>query len=58
MPQLKVSDIKVGERFRITFDGIEDLAASIKEFGLIEPVVVDENNVLIAGERRLRHTKC
>jgi len=54
MSQLKVSEVKVGERFRTTFDGIEELAASIKEFGLIEPVVVDKNNVLIAGERRLK----
>mgnify|MGYP001567577656 CR=1 FL=1 len=54
MPQLKVSEVKVGERFRTTFDGIEELAASIQEFGLIEPIVCDENNILIAGERRLK----
>ncbi len=54
MPQLKVSEIVVGERFRTTFEEIEELAASIQEHGLIVPVIVDENNVLIAGERRLK----
>ena len=45
---------------RITFesDGINELASSIKENGLIQPVVVrktDNNNYeLISGERRLR----
>lgn len=57
MPNVKMSDIKVGERFRTEFIGIEELAASIHKFGLIEPIVVDENNKLMAGERRLRaHT--
>ena len=54
MPQIKIVDVKVGERFRQTFDGIEELAASIQEFGLIEPIVCDENNNLIAGGRRLK----
>lgn len=54
MPLIKLAEINVGERFRKTFEGIEDLAASIKEFGLIEPIVCDENNCLIAGERRLK----
>jgi DNA modification methylase len=54
MPQIKLIDIKVGERFRTAFEGIEELAASIQEYGLIEPIVCDEGNILIAGERRLR----
>lgn len=54
MPQLKVTDVIVGERFRTAFIGIEALATSIHEHGLIVPIIVDENNVLIAGERRLK----
>jgi len=50
----KLKDIIVGERFRKHFEDIDALAASIKEFGVIEPIVVDENYALIAGERRLR----
>ncbi len=44
---------------RRTFDEtlLEELAASIKEVGLLQPIVVHEENggyVLLAGERRLR----
>lgn len=54
MAQIPIKDIKVGDRFRKTFDGIQELADSIKEHGLIEPIIVSETNELIAGERRLR----
>ena len=32
---------------------VEDLVDSIRKHGIIQPIVVDENNYLIAGERRL-----
>lgn len=52
---IPIADIKINpDRHRKTFTNIEQLARSIKEFGQIEPIVVDENNILIAGERRLR----
>jgi len=54
MERVKVKDIKVLDRFRKKYEGIEDLSESMERLGLIEPIVVDENNVLIAGERRLR----
>ena len=41
-------------------EALEDLAASIKEFGIIQPLLVrprGENYQLIAGERRLRASK-
>lgn len=38
-------------------EDIEELAASIKKHGIIQPVVVDENMVLIAGYRRLMAAK-
>lgn len=43
-------------RQRRTFseDDLELLANSIKALGLIQPIVIDRNNNLIAGERRLR----
>lgn len=40
-------------RQRRELPDIEILASSIAQIGLINPVVVDENNQLIAGERRL-----
>ena len=54
MAQIKIVDIIVGERFRKSFEGIDELAASIRDHGLIEPIVCDENNCLLAGERRLK----
>jgi ParB family chromosome partitioning protein len=41
------------ERQRRELRNIEELAESINRIGLIHPIVIDENNVLIAGERRL-----
>lgn len=54
MPEIKLTDVKVGSRFRKKFEAVEDLATSIATFGLLHPIVVDEDNRLIAGERRLR----
>lgn len=49
-----LADVKVGTRFRETFEDIDLLAESISKFGLIEPIIVDEDNNLIAGERRYK----
>ena len=52
MPKLAINSIKVSEeRARKTFENIDKLAMSIQEYGLIEPLVVDRNLKLIAGER-------
>lgn len=45
--------IKIGERFRKDYKDIEALAESIKEKGLIHPPVLDMEDNLIAGGRRL-----
>lgn len=52
-PLIKVKDVKVGDRVRKDYGKIENLAVSIRQFGLLHPIVIDENNNLIAGERRL-----
>jgi DNA modification methylase/ParB-like chromosome segregation protein Spo0J len=52
--EVKLEEVKVGERFRDKFEDIELLAESISKYGLIEPIVVDEEMVLIAGERRYK----
>lgn len=41
------------DRQRRTLVNIEDLAASIARRGLINPIVIDEDGKLLAGERRL-----
>jgi ParB-like chromosome segregation protein Spo0J len=53
MKRIPVSEIKVGERFRKDLGKIGELAKSIYEIGLIQPIVVDPNNELVAGGRRL-----
>jgi len=50
---MKISNIKIGNRFRKNIGNLESLKNSIKELGLLQPIVVDEKNNLIAGYRRL-----
>lgn len=52
--KIKLKDIIVGERYRKEFINIDTLAESISKNGLIHPITIDENNVLIAGERRYK----
>lgn len=50
---LKINDVKIGQRVRDEYGDMESLANSIKEYGLLHPIVVDANYNLIAGCRRL-----
>jgi ParB/RepB/Spo0J family partition protein len=52
-----ISDIKVGPRFRKDLGDLDMLAKSIQETGLLHPVVINQNNELIAGARRLEACK-
>jgi ParB family transcriptional regulator, chromosome partitioning protein len=49
--------IRVGKRHRKDLGDIRSLAQSIQEIGLLHPVVIRPDGVLIAGERRLRALK-
>jgi len=51
---IPIKDIVVGNRMRKFFGDIEALANSIARFGLMTPIVLDENNNLIAGHRRIK----
>jgi len=54
---IQISDIQVGKRFRKNIGDISELAKSISEIGLLQPiVVVKENGVnkLAAGQRRIK----
>lgn len=54
MTERAIATIKLGERFRKELGDIAALAASIRDVGLLHPVVVDERTgELIAGARRL-----
>ena len=52
--KIPLKDVIVGDRFREKFEDIDKLAESISKYGLIEPIIIDENNLLIAGERRYK----
>lgn len=56
---IPIVDIKIGEKHRMRkfFGDIEGLAASIARFGLLTPIVLDNDNNLIAGHRRILATK-
>ncbi|MGL5434962.1 MAG: ParB N-terminal domain-containing protein [Lachnospiraceae bacterium] len=51
--RLKIKDINIGQRIRDEYGDMESLANSIKEHGLLHPIVVDSDYNLIAGGRRL-----
>jgi len=51
--KMKIKDIKVGDRFRKKLGNIDLLAQSIKEEGLLYPILVDKDGNLIDGQRRL-----
>lgn len=54
---LRVDDINVGARLRQDLGDIAGLAKSIDEYGLLHPLVIDADNNLIAGGRRLEAMK-
>ena len=50
---LPIEAIVVGERFRVEYKDMEELCSSIAAHGLIQYPVVDQDNNLVAGGRRL-----
>lgn len=50
---LPIHEIKVENRQREDLGDIQSLADSIAKYGLIQPIIVDQNKRLIAGGRRL-----
>jgi ParB/RepB/Spo0J family partition protein len=51
--EVKISHIKMVNRFRKDLGDIDRLAKSIEEVGLLHPVVITENNELVCGRRRI-----
>jgi hypothetical protein len=52
---IEFSKVKRDDRVRRDYKNVEELAASILRFGLIQPIVIDlEKLTLIAGETRMR----
>lgn len=57
MQKISIADIKIHKRAREEVLEIEELAESIKRFGLLNPIIVDTNYILVAGYRRLEAAK-
>jgi DNA modification methylase len=51
---IKISDIHVSDRFRKDHGDLKELAQSIAELGLLQPIGVTPDNRLVFGERRLK----
>jgi ParB family chromosome partitioning protein len=55
--QVKITDVKVGLRIRKEYGDLESLASSISRHGQLQPIILTDENFLIAGERRLEAMK-
>lgn len=53
MQKIALSEITIPERFRKDPGDIRELAGSFKEYGQLQPIIIDGNNVLAAGWRRI-----
>jgi len=52
-PRMPIAEIIIGKRHRTDLGDVKGLARSIREIGLLHPIAVRPDGVLIAGERRL-----
>lgn len=55
--EINIDSVKVKKRIREKNVSIESLVESIKKYGLLQPIIIDEKRVLIAGYRRLQACK-
>ena len=54
LKDIKIADIKVGNRHRKDMGSLTSLADSIRQEGLLQPIGVTNRLELVFGERRLR----
>ncbi|NOY61392.1 MAG: ParB N-terminal domain-containing protein [Calditrichaeota bacterium] len=55
--KIKTDEIKVGKRIRSEAGDLATLKDSIKTIGLINPIILNENNELLSGFRRYQACK-
>ena len=56
--KVKINEIKVNPGRRpANLDGINELARSISEVGLLNPITIDQEHILVAGLHRLEAAK-
>lgn len=54
MGKVAIKDVVVNDRIRQDFGDITELANDIRSNGLLQPIVISPNGVLLCGERRLK----
>lgn len=54
---VQISDIKIKRRVRKDLGNLDDLKDSLRIYGLLNPITLNSNYELIAGERRLQAAK-
>lgn len=57
LKNVEISSIVVKPRIRVELGDLDALSSSIDEFGLIAPVLINKNHLLISGLRRLEACK-
>lgn len=57
MGKIAIKDVVVLDRIRQDFGDIAELASDIKSNGLLQPIVISPNGVLLCGGRRLKACK-
>lgn len=55
--RLKISEIRIGNRIRKDPGDLSELKDSMRRLGLLQPILVDTNNTLVAGFRRMEAAK-
>lgn len=55
--EIDINAVKVKKRVRSKQSSCQSLMESIKEHGLLEPIVIDQKKRLVAGMRRLQACK-
>jgi ParB family chromosome partitioning protein len=55
--QRRIEEIIIRKRIRKNLGDLNSLMESMKRFGLLNPVTITRDNVLIAGHRRLESAK-
>jgi ParB family chromosome partitioning protein len=54
---VKIADIIIGNRFRKDMGDLESMAESIRNVGLLHPIVIKPDKTLVAGHRRIEAAK-
>lgn len=55
--QIPIDDIIIKKRIRKELGDLAPLMESLRRFGLMNPILVNKRNVLVAGRRRLEAAK-